>query len=712
MTYTGFQYITNKIPPCTSDYWDEPVKQLMEEHRFFNESSKELRQNLWPECIRAYMCRRELPWAPGMQFLDGSDMGETDIWDGINFLTDSIMNAQMPRDQSYLELVPYDNEEQGDLNDVRDFLMTLFRKSDIRGQYGNHVKQTLLLGTSAVRWNWQKIIAMRRFGMAETHRRLLEAGGGHLVDPNTFDKDHKKFRFPVPVFNGPLVQTVDMYDFWIDPAATLVGGPNYPIILRFFLTLEDLREAKDQEGQPKYTNLDGLVPKTLENIYNKDPQRIQIVRELGINPLAADNKAVRLVPVYMFHKTVRSFDSDPSNKFTDVFFYVAETAGDKGEYRLIRVEENPNNSGSRGIFVDTYVDYLQGGYGIGAVEKSLNAWSYKNVIAALGLNAAVASTFPAYSVIAGVMTDDQSLGLSPGSLTTIKNLPGVGLNYIAPLPVPAQSVEIGQKVEQWFAQKILGQMQASGAMVAQDPVKSIKTSKTATQINTESTSGSIIRDSYLEKMVIRSLEPLMQDIYDSARENMDDPVIHFDKVNNGQVGGGQMGSDKLDKDRRVLLTGYHGLVNKAQEIQMLKDALEVMSQGNILEIAPQLAPVMQKTLFDLLGRMGIKNLAQFEQDPIDMMLQNPQIMNHVIANPEDVQAILKMAAQIQQMQQQQAMQQQQTAQQQPHMQQGAPPPQQMPPHIIAPPPHNGSMQSPQTNPLIPHNPEDLGPPPQ
>jgi len=701
-SFTGYSYITNKIPAVTSDYWKEPVKQLMEEWRYYDEASSELRENLWPECARAYNCRRDLPTAEAMQWLDGSDLGETDIWDGINFLTDSIMNAQMPRDQSYLELLAYDDDDQGNLNDVRDLLMSLFRKADIRGQYGNHVKQTLIYGTSVVKWNWERITANMTFGPAETHRRLLEAGAPpELINPDTFHKDYKKFMFPVPKFNGPIVQTVDMYDFWMDPAATLVTGPSYPIIVRFYMTTQDLKDAEDSQGEKKYSNLDGIEGKTLEEIYGKDPQRLLIVRELGTNPVAnsAGSNGVKLVPIYMFHKTVRTFDSDPSNRFTDCFFYVAE--GNKNdEYKLIRVEQNPNSNGSRGIFVDTYVDFLSGGYGIGAVEKSLNAWQYKNVIAALGLNAQVASGFPAYSVIAGILPDDQELGLSPGSLTTIKNVAGVGLNYIAPLPVPANVVELGQKNEQWYAQKILGQMQASGAMVAQDPVKSIKTSKTATQINTESTSGSIIRDSYLEKMVIRSLEPLMQDIYDAARENLTDPVLHFDRMESGGARMGQVTQENLDQERKVILTGYHGLVNKAKEIEELREALQVIVTGNLLQIAPQLIPVAQKVAFRLLGRLGIKNLDEFEQDPISMMLQSPGIMQQVMNNPKDMQAVLEMAQQIQQMQMQQ---------QQAQMQQGGPPgPGQPPPHEPQGPYQpNGSMQSPQTNPLIPRPPEDL-----
>lgn len=628
MSYEGYGFIQNNIPDVKSDYWKKPVEELRQTLEYYNDASSELRQAIWPECARAYMCRRDLPVAEAMEFLDKSDLGETDIWDGINFLTDAIMNAQMPRDQSYLELLAYDAEEQGDLNDVRDLLMSIFRRADVRGQYARHVKQTLIYGTSVIWWQWQKMFRYKGFDQAETYRRLTEQGV--TPDPVEFEKNYKKYKFPVPVFNGPVVRPVDMYDFWMDPAADLVGGNDYPVIVRYYLTLDDLENAIDNEGKPKYSNLEGLEGRSLDQVYAKDPERLDIVQELGLNPLATGNQGVKLVPVYMFHQPVRKFDSDKGNKFVDTFFYLAESADREG-MRLIRVEENPNKSGTRGLYVDTYVDWVTGAYGIGAVEKSINAWQYKNVIAALGLNASVASIFPAYSVIAGAVPDDSQLKLAPGSVTVVNNKPGIGLNYIAPLPAPQQGVQLGQAVEQWQGQKILGQMQAYGALL-QDPTKSVKTAKTATQINTESTSGSVVRDNYLEKMVIRSLEPLMQDIYDAAREWLDDPTITFERTLDGRAAMGAVDREHLNKDRKVVVTGYHGLVNKAKEIEELQQALQVLTTGNALENLPQLRPVLQELIFKLLGRLGVKNLDQFKQDPVQLLMQDQNIMNQLRQN--------------------------------------------------------------------------------
>lgn len=620
-------FYVGKVPPLTSDYWKPIVMELRDELQYYDEASAELRTIKWPMCARAYLCRRDLPELESMEFLDSSPYGETDIFDGVNFMTDATMNAHMPRDQSYIDLLAYDQEDQASLNDVRDLLMSLFRKADLRSQYAKHVKQTYIYGTSALWWQWRKRIAWKKFGPAETMRRLQDAGTE--VNPETFQADYKgkNIKFPVTTFNGPVVRPIDIFDFWMEPTADLSCDGDYGIITRFYLTMAELEGAVDADGKPKYENLKDLVPKTLDEIYSKVPERLEIIKDLGMNPLANGKQSMALVPIYLFHKPVRTFDADKGNSYVDTFFYLAET-NDQSQYRLIRVEDNSNISGSRGIYVDTYIDMPGSAYGIGAVEKSVNSWEYKNVVAALGLNAQVSAVFPAYSIIAGVVPNDGAVKFSPGSLTVINNKPQVGLNYIAPMPVPQNGVQVGQQVEQWHGQKILSQMQAYGA-IKQDPTKSIKHSKTATEINTESTSGSVVRDNFLEKMCLRSLEPLIQDIYDNARESLDDPIMHFDRTTDEKTSLGQVTPDQLNKERRVIATGFHGMVNKQQEIEQLQQALQIMTTGNALEQLPNLKPVLQDLVFKLLGRLGVRNLEEYKASAIQILMQDPQVQAQI-----------------------------------------------------------------------------------
>lgn len=621
-------YHINNIPPLESDYWDKPVQELRNELQYYDEASADLREYKWPMCARAYLCRRDLPELEAMEFLDNSPYGETDIFDGINFMTDATMNAHMPRDQSFFQLLAYNAEDQGSLNDVRDLLLSKFREADGRAQYAKHVKQVYIYGTSALWWQWRKRQVFKKFGPAETMRRLQEQGQ-EIADPAQFLLDYKgkPISFPETKLNAPIIRPIDVFDFWLDPTADLNCDGDYGIITRFYLTMEEMNAATDENGVKKYSNLKDLKPKTIDEIYNKVPERLEIIQDLGVNPLANGRSNHKLVPIYVFHKPVRVFDSDVKNQFVDTFFYLAETNTEEG-FRLVRVEENTNVSGSRGVYVDTYIDMPGSAYGIGAVEKSVSAWEYKNVIAALGLNAQVASVFPAYAMIAGAIPTDGSIKFSPGSLTVINNKPGVGLNFIAPMPAPKDGAQFGQQFEQWHGQKILGQMQAYGAIM-QDPTKSIKTAKTATQINTESTSGSVVRDNFLEKISLRSLEPLIQDIYDNARLYLDDPIMSFGRISNGNPELAQVSKEQIDQDRKVIVTGYHGQLNKAKEMEEMQQALQIMTTGNALEFMPNLRIAMQDLVIKMLGMLGLKNLEQARQDPVQLLLQDPMIVQQL-----------------------------------------------------------------------------------
>jgi hypothetical protein len=150
--------------------------------------------------------------------------------------------------------------------------------------------------------------------------------------------------------------------------------------------------------------------------------------------------------------------------------------------------------------------------------------------------------------------------------------------------------------------------------------------KTATQINTESTSGSTMRDNLLERMTIRTLEPMINCMYQMAQTNLGDGDTSFQRNDaGGATKVASVSPEVLKQDgRKVIVTGFHGMMNKQNEISELREALQVMTQGNLLEQMPQLMPVVQETTFKLLGRLGIKNLDKYKADAATLILQSPQ----------------------------------------------------------------------------------------
>lgn len=656
--FEQYDYIHSQYPSVTSDYWKPKAQELWEQFKYFEESSLDLRSNVWLENARAYLCRRDLPQAEGMDWASNSDLGETDIYDGINYAADATLNAIMPRDRSYLTMLALDPEDQANLNDIRDLMMDTIRRSDFRSQYGKHLRQLHVYGTSAIWGRWKKKQKLVRLGPTETLERVTQAG--LTIDPEVdINKAFKNYRFPKVVYNGPVYRVIDMYDFFMDPVGDMGSDQDVPIIVRYYMTLEDLKSAVEEDGKtPKFSNYDGIEALTLEQIYGDGgEERLMIQQELGLDPstgrLANGSK---FVPIYLFHQPVRRFDHD-GDQFVDTFFYLARGA-DRGDLRIIRVEDNPHANGSRGIYVDTYIDHWNGAsYGISAVEKSLFAWHQKNVIAALGLNAQLASVFPAYMVKAGLLQADEELKLGPGGVTTVK---GQTLqDAISLIPTPTNGVQLGEQLEKWYGEKILGQLGAYGAIL-NDPTKSLEQSKTATQINVEATTGSVMRDNLIEKLSTRSVEPIIQDLYDNMRQYKTEEILSFERTVNKDVEAGGVPRKEFNIDRRVIATGYQGQLNKQKEIEDLQNSIQVMTTGNALEVAPQLTPVLVEAIFELLARMGMKDLDKYKGDPMQSLMNNPQVQQMLMQQAQQMAAQMAQGQQPQmpQEQPQQAMPQQ------------------------------------------------------
>lgn len=631
--FEQYNYIQSEYPSVTSDYWEPKARELWDQYKYFEESSLDLRSNVWIENARAYLCRRDLPQAEGMDWATNSDSGESDIWDGINYAADATLNAIMPRDRSYLTMLALDPDDQANLNDIRDLMMDTIRRSDFRAQYGKHLRQLHVYGTSAIWGRWKRKHKLIRLGPTETLERITQSGL-QIAPEVDIEKAFKNYRFPKVVYNGPVYRVIDMYDFFMDPVGDMGSDQDIPIIVRFYMTLEDLKSAVDDDGKtPKFKNLDGLEPLTLEQIYGESgSERLEIQQELGLDPAVGRRASnAKFVPVYLFHQPVRRFED--GDQFVDTFFYLAQNA-DRGDFRVIRVEDNPHANGSRGIYVDTYIDHWNGSsYGISAVEKSLFAWNQKNVIAALGLNAQLASVFPAYLVKAGILQADEELKLGPGGVTTVK---GMSLqDVIMPIPAPNNGVQLGEQLEKWYGEKILGQLGAYGAIM-NDPTKSLETSKTATQINVEATTGSVMRDNLIEKLSV-SIESIIQDLYDNMRQHKTEEMLSFERTNAPQqVEAGGVPRREFDVDRRVVATGYQGQLNKQKEIEDLQNSIQVMTTGNALEVAPQLTPVLVEAIFELLARMGMKDLDKYKGDPMQSLMNNPQIQQMLMQQAQQM----------------------------------------------------------------------------
>ena len=613
---TSLKFKHDKIPGLKSKLSQDIAQTLYDEWCYWRDARSSLEKDIWKACDDAYMCYRKLPKNPGMPFIDTSDLGETDIWDGVNFLARSLALSLMPRDESYIQAISVLPEEQELQNRIRDFVTSLARKADLRGQYFKHLKQVLIRGTGAISLDWEKAYRVKRKTIGQTIAEQTElATQGEFVPAEELMRQ----RIEELVYNGPVIRPLDMYDVFIEPTADLSCDSDIPVCVMTYKSLDELVTAEDEYGKKMYGNLEGLSEYALSELSSHNPERYRSLQVLGINYSASGKTNARYVPVLVFHR--RNFKVG-NNRWVDTYFHLALTAGTTG-YRLIRIHENPSDEGHKLIFFDSYQDWIGSAYGIGAVEKSLSAWNKKNVISALGLNAAALQVFPPMAVITDLLLDDREADISPGGYNPIKYKPSLGTNFMAPVPInPGNAAAMAMQSQQYYAQQITGQMGAYGAIM-QDPTKTVTRAKTATQVNTENTSGAVGRDDLLEQITTRSLEPLIQAMYDCSIQYMAGEDIQFERIVNGNPAYAKLSKEELNQKRRMIVTGWHGLQNKQQEVAELKEALQVVIQG--AAYLPNSQIYIQKVVHKLLGRLGVSDIDKLMQAPEQLALQDPSV---------------------------------------------------------------------------------------
>lgn len=634
------QYYQSPFPDFKSEEGLALARHLQGQWEAWRDASSELRNIIWPAVDRAFMCKRSLPRNKGMQWTDKGDIGESDLRDAVITLAESFLLNLMPRDESWVQMIPYKAEDQPVNDRFRDYLLFKCRQDNFRGTYGRHITQTAVRGTSAIRRTWLEVQrAMSQGGPAQA---LFNNNPGFMVPGVTGDDmmeflDTANFEDPnamasplgqmvdrafETIYSGPSVTCMDMQDVFLEPNCKSVGNGDVPMCFLTYKTLDELHGAVDENNQPLYSNLEELIEQPLDKIWNDSAHRRETSKMMGLNPGTSHNKAAKYVPVMIFHRQLERFQGE---KWVDSYFYVANCTG-TGKAQIIRAHINESNKGHRSVYIDTYHDhYAESAYGTSAIEKSLPDWHKKNVFSALTLESGLREVYPTMNVVAGLLADDAKVTNIPGGYNFLSYKPQIGPNFMAPVPSSGRGSVIGIQSMQFLGQKILGQVGAQGSSLSVDPSRNITQNKTATQINTESTGASIGQDNFLEKMSIHSLEPIVQAMADDAAQYAREELTEFVLEADGEFSVEYLTDQILRVPRKAIVTGYHGYQNKLAEIDNCNKAFIALTQGNALEYLGATGPLLLREItFKLLSRFGIKDLDRFKVSDGELILSLPE----------------------------------------------------------------------------------------
>jgi hypothetical protein len=635
-------YKIKEVPDFTSQSMQSLARRLWETKAYYEWARRPLIE-IWRQCDDAYLCYRQLPHNEGMQWTDKSDFGETDIFDGVNMLATRLSLAMMPKDDSWLTVISRQNDDPSVVSAIQAQQIWMHDRAHTRRMVARHLKQLMVRGTSALYVTWEHRERQRKLSTPEGRRRLkklLRAG-------EISEKDIKKIDdvyIPVTDYVGPKIRVLDALDLYLDPSHDLTVDRKVASIVATYRRLEELKLETDRAGKPLYENLETIEPFTPTEIYMKDIEgsnRIRDLNTMGVFPQNQGYRSDGYVPVYIFYMPYFEHEGE---KFFDTYFHLAESRqGKTGQ--LIRIEQNPSEEGHQFLIKDTMVDWFGNtAYGISLVEKLLAKHNQKNVIAAITLEAALTSVFPAYNVLTGVLRDDNGVSFSPGALNEVTQN-ALGLGFIAPMPVPQQGVQIGMQELRWWGEQIASGFGEWGAN-SSNPSRSLSTRKTATETNIEATSGSIAIDELVEKFSV-SLQELAQLSFDLARQELEpdqDNKINYTQIKG--AGSAQQGSidwDQFVMPRDIMVSGAQGQFNRAQEIQNMTEFLKGLAQiAALVPNAPQLA---QPVILKLANKLNIEVSDDAKLPPDVLAAQNPQVQQAVLKqfaekNPQ-VMAILQ-----------------------------------------------------------------------
>lgn len=589
----------------------------------WHDSRRSLEQK-WKACDEAYLCFRYLPDTGAIDYLDDSEFGETDIFDNVNKTVIAIMQRMLPRDGSYLDTSVNDEPEE-EADAVRDFLIYKHREAKSRRQLSKFMKMLIVRGDSAIFWTHEERTRMRRLSKAESLGRITD----YLKVAGLSHEDARKFgraRISETIYSGPNVRVLDSHDYFLSPIADLTNMRREPVIVQTFRFLEDLKYEFDDYGNNVYENLDGLEGTQAFDLYgrqNDGAARIRSLEIMGIQP-ETNSQYGRLVPVYICYFPYLKFEG---KEFYDTYFHFALNGGSgntRSGPRMIKVEENPSDTGHLQIIPDTYIDFFTNvSYGIGGVEKALTAYRQKNVIQALTFNAGVATQYPAYLGYADAFKDGEA-SFSPGYFNEISNTGMALRDILIPVPTPERGFQLGLQDLKFMSDEIRGKMGTDG-LEASNPARTLTKSPTATEVNRDTASGSLTLDETCEKSS-DTITEYFQGSFEMMKQQTpppEDGYLFYERPDGPRRYASKIAYSTFMKERTIQITGVKGLYDKdkrtAAVLQMMQYA------GGIAQSLPNAPALIAQLFYEACNLTGVKIPESAKMTPEQLAAGNPQV---------------------------------------------------------------------------------------
>lgn len=620
-----------------NEFWKGVAKHWLHVFDYWETARTPLEEQ-WMENDRAYFCLRRLPETDGMQFIDTSDFGEPDIFDGVNNLSIRLALAQMPKDESWLTVLGRSGEPPQITKAVQAQQIWMHRRAKTRKIWHRHLKQLIVRGTSYLSLRWDQETYLKRLGRSATRRKMktfLKMTG----QPAEAGAHVDRARMEDVRFNGPNIRILDTFDYYADPEQDIIADRRPANIVLQYWRPSDMKGAKNELGEDMFTLPKELVPSKAADLFQKTSGGRRKLRSLEIRGMKVSDSmkaATDLIEVFTCY--ARFFEHE-GFEFHDTYFHIAR--GGDGEVFVIGVEENPSDQGHNLIVSDHFIEFWTNtGYGIGGVEKLLSAWHQKNFLSAVWLNAAAAATFPAYLLASGVLKDDLGINLTPGAINEVA-MAALASEVIKPVPAPISGVQIGMQEMELYHKKINAGFEVSGAYDSGSQGGQ-SNRETATSVNYRATNQGVAIDEISERFG-DSLQDVCQWAYDMNQQTADpeNGTVNFGQVQGNRLVPGEIKFELWKQPRSIEVLGLHGVINKQQSLAEKREGLQVLSQAG--QFLPNASSVINDLTKAYLSELNIETQPESWMSPQEIAAQDPQVqmmaLQNALQNPQIMQML-------------------------------------------------------------------------
>lgn len=607
---TKYIYQPAFLEPFTSERMKDLGNQLWDYLIYFKEARKKREQKII-ECDEAYLCHRYAPDTGAIQLIEDGEFGESDVYDNMNLMSIRQALTLMPRNFPWLTPSSRESEADDVVTAIQDHQIFMHRRSRTRRNIQRHLKQKNVRGRSGIYWEWREEGVWRRItDVAENAVQVKN----YLKKSGMTRKDAQKLtngRYFHIVNNGPVIQPIDWFDLWIDPAADLPNHRRPAKIIRRYRMLEELRSEEDEVGKKKYSEdvLKELKEFTVQEIYqNRDQSGANKQASIRIHGTAPVNETyqVKYVPVYVIYVPlfVHTYNGH-TDKYYDTYFEIAQ--GKDGRGFILFAEENPSDLGHSHILVDDCIDWFTAteSGGLGLVEKQLSRYRQKNLIQLLMVTGAVHSIFPAQLVLSGAFRDDEEVSFAPGWLNMVQENP-LGLDIMRPVPTPERGVQLGEQLLRFYADDMRASSGVDG-LTTDNAARSLTKPKTATEINRDMSSGSLYLDNQAENDA-ELLTDLTQAIFEESQKRLipdREGMLDYERYLGSKIVQGRLAYSDFMVPRSITVQGINGAENMAQRMQDLLQGLDIATRALATGQFPQAAAFAQVAFIEIWRKLNI-----------------------------------------------------------------------------------------------------------